>query len=153
MPGAIGLLLIITAIAFSSFISYDGNMSRASRGTLGVILLSMVSAFVFSLLGDISSFVISPPELEPGDSAAAIGLMEDAFEKGIGDAIADRFSLDRDEILVVCKGYDVETQTAKDINVKLSGKARFSDIPAVRRYAEGLGLAKEEVTVELERDK
>ena len=63
--------------------------------------------------------------------------------------MAEKFSLDRENIRVRLYGFDKDSLTADRIRVILSGGAALADYKAVEKYVDGLGVGDCDVEIEL----
>ena len=152
VDNVIYIISVLSAIAFSSFALYDGEKMKSSRTALGIILLAALGIpFLKSLISlpDISleqnPIYDNEYNEELRDEAA-----EESFLYGIKLAVAEKFSLSEEEVIVKCSGFSFEKMKAERIKIVLSGKAAFSDIRSVRDYVEKSGFGECEVLVSFE---
>lgn len=147
--GFVYIMALLFAIAFSSFAAYDAERTRAARTALGVILLAALATLFVNTLGDLgnTSFTDFPQYSTPKEESLIEKGTQEAFVRGIEQAIVQKFSLLEDDVTVTCAGFDFESARAQKIEVLLSGKAAFADIRAVREYVEKFRLGECEVTV------
>ncbi len=124
--------------------------SKAQSLALGIITLWVI----LSPLGDIiehfdpNSWMdsIDIPDYDSGEIDIVI---EDAFADGICSAVADKFSLNRDDIRVRLYGFDKEEMRAEKIMIILSGRATLSDYKAVEKYINSMEVGECNVEIEI----
>lgn len=134
-------VLALASVAFASFVIYDAQRLREARFTLGIILLA-------SLILPISSAVKGFSELDfdtGGDyatSSLANETVEEAFCRGIAEAVCGEFSFKTSDVSVKAVGFDAEGMRAEKIILTLSGKAALGDIGAAEDFVSELGFGK-----------
>lgn len=145
---ALAVFGICLVVGICLTISY--GQGKAQSLALGIITLWVI----LSPLGDMikhfdpNSFgqSIDVPEFSDGEIDVVI---EDAFADGICLAIADKFSLDRDEIRVRLYGFEKSKMCAEEIMVILSGRAALSDYKAVEKYINAMEVGECRVEIEI----
>lgn len=149
--GTIYVLAVLAAVAFASFAAYDSERARASRGALGIILLAALAVPFIDTVCAIPDIIDENlPEYDTDAGSMAQDVAREAFLRGIRLAVADKFSLNADDIAVTCCGFSFEEMRAESLVITLSGKAAFADIRAVREFAEKSGFGECEVYVSFE---
>lgn len=76
-------------------------------------------------------------------------VIEDAFAEGIASAVAEKFSLDTENIRVRLYGFDQSRLSAERIRIILSGRAAFADYKAVEKYIDEMNIGECEVEIEI----
>ena len=124
----------ITAIAMHlSHSAYKSTTRIATGLMLLLFVLTPVSALIRGL-ADLKLPSAPSPELPGEDEYTEVA--EDAFCLGIGEAIAERYSVTASDITVLCDGFNFETVSAERIYITLRGEARVLDYRAVKDYIE-----------------
>ena len=129
-------------------LALSNGSGKAQSLALGIITLWVI----LSPLGDMiehfdpNSLDVDIPEYGSGELDA---LIEDAFADGICTAVADKFSLDTDDIRVRLYGFDKEKMRAEKIMIILSGRAALSDYKAVEKYINSLEVGEGNVEIEI----
>ena len=121
------------------------------RIVLGIVTLYII---ISPLAGGLSSIDIDRwMDSLKGESVQVapgyLGVVEESFADGIALAVAEKFSLDRDNIRVSLRNFDIENMSAERIRVTLSGVAALADYKAVERYVNSLDLGECDVEIEI----
>ena len=138
---------VITGVL--GLISYGSG--RAEKLALGVITLYIIIAPLVSALSDMDidsifdKITLPEQELEGGYSEVA----EEAFSEGIARAVAEEFSLNKENIRVKIRGFDFENMRADSITVILSGRSVTADYRAIEKYFNGLDVGVCKVEIEI----
>lgn len=121
----------------------------ATRVAFSLILIGFLVAPIGRAVRDLPDQL--PPVFE--DATDRMPMYErvgqDAFERGVSRAVAERFSLSEQEILVVAEGWDAQTMRASRVRITLTGRSVLADSRAVRDYVERSGLGACEVNIEI----
>lgn len=129
-------------------LALSNGSGKVQSLALGIITLWVI----LSPLGDMiehfdpNSLDVDIPEYSSGEIDMII---EDAFAEGICTAVADKFSLDPDDIRVRLYGFDKEKMRAEKIMIILSGRAALSDYKAVEKYINSLEVGEGNVEIEI----
>jgi hypothetical protein len=75
--------------------------------------------------------------------------VEEFFADGVALAVAEKFSLDRDDIRVSLRNFNIENMSAERIRLTLSGVAALADYKAVERYVNSLDIGECDVEIEI----
>ena len=138
------------ALAFISAILYHVShtaLRESARLAMGVLLLSFAVAPIGALLPPAFDLEIPKVNFEGG---AYIEVTEEAFCRGIAEALSDEYSVGSDCFIVVCQGFELEKMTAECVSVTLTGRAALLDYRAVREFVLSAVNIKEcEVEVEI----
>ena len=123
---AASVFVISSIVGLLSHLSYNGK-SDPSRIAMAVILLYVVVAPIADLVSqsDGSIFDVNYDESIVDEDYEIVA--EEAFDKGILSAVADKFSLNKENLRVEIYGFDFENMRAERIRVILSGKAVLAD--------------------------
>lgn len=143
-----GVVGVCAVISLAGFVSYRGELDRAVKGALAVIMLAVI---VLPLRG-LSSHVLpdfSADGFLPEGDAEYETVGREAFEEGIRLAIAEKFGIDKEDITVTAVGYDFSSMRAQRIRVLLSGSAVTADARLIRSYITEQGLGECEVEIEI----
>ena len=137
---------LLVGICLSLRYGRSGGESLA----LGIILLSVIISPLADGLINFDSGIFDNIEIPDGIGQEGIdAVIEDAFAEGICSAVAEKFSLDKDNIRVMLYNFDKESLTAGRIRIILSGGAALADYNAVEKYIDGLGVGECDVEIEL----
>ena len=143
-----GVVGVCAVISLAGFVSYRGELDRAVKGALAVIMLAAIVLPLRGLslegLPDFSEDGFLP---EGGAEYEKVG--REAFEEGIRLAIAEKFHIDEENIAVTAVGYDFSSMRAERIRVLLSGGAVTADARQIRSYITEQGLGECEVEIEI----
>ena len=136
-------LVISVALAASvgGALIYNSERTLASRTAISVVLLFAVLSPIPSLLDALPT--LSLPEIPSGDTVADgeyARVAEDAFADGIGELLAEKYSLPEECFAVKLTGFDVNLMRAEKITVTLRDGAVRCDPLAVARYLNSFGV-------------
>lgn len=143
---AIGVFVISAVVGVCSHISYKGK-SDPSHLALAVVLLYVLVSPIRDMTLDGSFVGVEYDKSIIGDGYE--GVAEQAFAGGILSAIADKFSLDEEDLRVEIDGFDFEKMKAERIRVILSGKAAFADNKGIEKYVNKLEIGVCECEIEI----
>lgn len=124
---------------------------RGERMVLGIVTLYII---ISPLADGLSDFDLDRwlEELR-GESVSVApeyeGVLEESFADGVALAVAEKFSLERENIRVDLRNFDVESMSAERIRVTLSGVAALADYKAVEKYLNSLDLGECDVEIEI----
>lgn len=127
------IVSVLLAVAFCSFISYGGETDKHVRFVLGAVLLCALTVPTVARLKNFSLADFAFPDTELSGSHTA-QVLEQAYTKGVGRAVAEEFSLSEGSVEVRCRGFSEERVSADFLYVTLSGDAAFSDVRRIRSY-------------------
>ncbi len=139
----------ITAICgVLSLVAYGSG--RAESLALGIITLFILASPILGAVADIDPDdligEIEIPDDEIGSSFSQA--LEKAYSDGVRSLVAEKFSLNREDIRVKTVGFDTESVSAEKTRVILSGRAALADYRGIEKY---LNEALEgEIRVEIE---
>ena len=139
------ILTVSVSCAVVSYLSYPSALTDAAKRGLSIILILAIVSPLPALIEGIADFSLSDFEsVNSGFEAGQQGYekaMEDAFSLGIGRLVAEKFSLNEDDISVRVKNFNAESMEAERIYITLSGLAALSDAKRIEDYVfrEGLG--------------
>lgn len=127
------------------------GQGRAERLAVGIIILCVILA---PLVESISHFDpdgwLSEIDIpENGEGTELGGVIEDAFADGIAKAVAEKFSLDSEDIRVRLYDFDQTSLRAEKIRIILSGRAALADYKAIEKYIDGMEIGECDVEIEI----
>lgn len=127
------------------------GQGRAESLAVGIITLSVILTPLADLVisADPEDFLNSLKGDVPQEELGAEGVIEDAFAEGIALAVAEKFSLDPDDIRVRLVRFDQQAMSAEGIVITLSGAAVIADYKAVEKYVNSLDLGVCNVQIEI----
>lgn len=141
------LSALLAVISFLIPAGREGDAVR--RGISALALCAVLTPVCIAVRGaagaDISDFF--PGEIP--DETLYAERSEEAFCLGIRKAIAERFSIDPENVSVSVTGYDPGSVRAERICVVLRGRAAIADTRGIRAYVSGLGVGECEVELEI----
>lgn len=146
---AVGVFLISAIVGMLSHLSYGGK-SDISKLALSVLMLYVVVAPLADMVKNTdfkSLFEVGYNEEIITDGYEVVA--EDAFIKGIESAVAEKFSLSKDNIRVRVVDFDFENMRAEKIRVTLSGRAALADYKAIEKYLDGLNIGECRCEIEI----
>ena len=144
-------LVCTSAVVSFGMLAMRPGEERIGGAALGIVLLAAMLVPLLSLfgsVGDISSediFGTVEVETDEGDYVERTRV---AFEKGVAEAVADEFSLGKEDVRACAYGYDFEGVRAEKIKIILSGAAAYSDSRSVAAFVRESGLGEGEVELE-----
>ena len=130
-----------------SLLAYRGK-SDPSRLALGVILIYTVISPLASMSADfnINDIISNAPAAPEGEYGV---VLEEAFAEGIRLAVAEKFSLVREDIRVSLNGFDESKMRAERIRIMLSGRATLADYKRIEKYINELGVGECDCEIEI----
>ena len=150
----------MTEYAFSVFaiclVSGLCGLLCYGSGTCEKIVLGIVTIYVIltpfaESVGsfDLDSLTegINPPEISIENGY--ISVAEETFAKGICSAVAEKFSLNKENIRVRISGFDFKKMKAENIQIYLSGKGVLGDYRGIESYVNSLEMGECQVEIEL----
>ena len=145
----VSVFAICTCLGALGILSYN-EKNGAERAALGIILffviLSPIAESIDSFdFGKIDMDALVKDYCDSGYSEVS----EAALVDGISRALSNEFSFSEDDIYVTLSEFDFETMRCDKINVLLSGRAVFSDIPSVVGFVEDMGIGECYVEIEI----
>lgn len=146
---AVGVFLISAIVGMLSHLSYGGK-SDISKLAFSVLMLYVVVAPLADTVKNTdfkSLFEVGYNEEIITDGYEVVA--EDAFVRGIESAVAEKFSLSKDNIRVRVVGFDFENMRAEKIRVTLSGRAALADYKAIEKYLDGLNIGECRCEIEI----
>ncbi len=127
------------------------TFSSAQRFVFGVIILYVILTPLSDLAKnfdpDSLSGIFDSSVQTPDYSYESVA--EDAFAEGIVKAVAEEFSLDRENIRIDIDGFDFENMCAKKIRIILSGGAALSDYREIESYINKINIGECKVEIEI----
>lgn len=143
---ALAVFGICLVVGICLTISY--GQGKAQSLALGIITLWVILSPLGDMIEhfDTNIFDVDIPDYDSGEIDV---LIEDAFADGICNAVADKFSLNRDDIRVRLYGFNKEEMRSEKIMIILSGRAALSDYKAVEKYINSLEVGKADVEIEI----
>ena len=144
------VVFVAFLISAVSFVSYREN-EPAQRFALGVLICFSTLLPLVKILPSVNFDKIISEIHKLGDSGdgAYADNAKSALEKGICDAVCEKFSLDTGEVAVLAEGFDFEKMSAEKIRITLFGGAIFANVEKIEKYVLGLGAWGCEVSIGL----
>ena len=146
---AISVFAVCLVGGIALMLTYGGGTSE--KIAVGLITLSVIITPLADCLSDFNiEEWLNSIKAEVGDVGTEYGeVLEEAFAEGIVRAVADKFSLDKENIRVSLTGFDAERLWAQRIRITLSGRAALADYKAVENYVNTLEMGKCDVEIEI----
>lgn len=144
----ISILAVSAVIALGMLVSYREN-DKTAKLAFSVIL---AAAVLLPLSDAIAELVASAPSLPSFDAQGTtgeyVGEAEEAFCEGVEAAVAEEFSISRENIRAFCTGFDFERMRCECVSVRLFGGAVFANIEEIERFLKnGLGGCEVEIII------
>ena len=134
-------------VSVAGFAFYSEKQESMMRISLGIIFICAVISPLVSMVRGIADM-----DFTQGESFAVDNVYEktaeEAFCRGVMLALAEEFSLSKEEVSVKTYGFSAESISCERISVTLSGKACFADTLAIRTFIEDNNWGKCEVKLE-----
>ena len=146
---ALGVFAILLLSGLLSLLFYGSG--EAEKTAIGIIVAFAIISPIITVVGDIdidkALDSLSGGSYETDADPSVIA--EDAFADGIARAVADKFSLDKDNIRVKIIDFDMEKMRARQIKISLVGAAALADYRGIEGYVNGLGMGECRVEIEI----
>ncbi len=137
---ALTVFAICAITGVLGLLSYGSG--RAEQISLAVITLFIIVSPVVSAAGsfDMDNWLgaLDTPDID-ADSGYSQAI-EESFAEGIVLLVADKFSLNKEDIRVKPHGFDPRNMRADNIKVILSGRAALADHKAIEVYLDRLDM-------------
>lgn len=151
MNGYLSSVFIVSMISgLFGYLSF-GKLRSAERVVMGVILLYVIIAPLSDLVSDFDPndifSSINSSDVQYDEELSMVA--EEAFAEGIKLALAEEFSISRDDIRVKVFGFDLEGMSGEKIKVSLSGKAALADYRAIESFLNKQNIGECEVEIEI----
>lgn len=146
-----GLSVFAICLVGGALTLLSHGSGRAERVVIGIVTLYIIISPLADGLSDfdVDSWLESLQGEGVEVSPEYEEVLEQSFSDGIKNAVAERFSLDRENIRVRLSGFDAENMRSERILISLSGAAALADYKAVEKYIEGLDLGECELEIEI----
>ncbi len=143
------VLIICTSalIALGTAISYKEG-DKTLKGVFSLMLICTVLMPIVPVLSELSDTRIPEFTQKPYGEGSYTELAADAFERGVRDAICERFDLERDCVSVKVGEFNFEKMSCGKMTVKLSGKGLLADITRLEEYL-SKNFDAEDIAIEL----
>lgn len=141
---SIGVFALSLVLGLCVFLLRGTRLEATAVRVLPWIFVAAAIPFLSGIgdaAGDLASYF---PEVGSGYAAVS----EEAFEKGIADAVCIQYGLDGENVRVNAVGFLPEKMTAEKISVFLSGWDITADAAAIEHYVEKEGFGPCEVVYE-----
>jgi hypothetical protein len=146
----LSVFAVCAVLGAFGMITYREN-SSVERAALAIIILYTVSAPIAeAVLWDEGglSIDISLDEQKMLDEGY-IDVAREAFELGICRAVAEKFSINVDNVSARAIDFDFKEMKAGKIKVLLTGLGALCDRHGVEKYLNGFGIGECEVNIEI----
>lgn len=146
---ALGAFAILAISCLLSLVCYGSG--TAEKTAVGIIAAFIIISPLVTAVRDIDidsaldSITGGGYESEVSPSPVA----EDAFAEGIKRAVADKFSVDKENIRVKIIDFDMKNMSCGQIVIFLRGTGVFADYRGIESYINSLGMGECRVEVEL----
>ena len=126
------------------------GLGRAERRAIGIIVLSVILSPLYNIPSDFDpNSLLSDTRLPDGDNAQLGAVIEQAFADGIACGVAEKFSLNVEDIRIRIYGFDYEALRCDRIRIILSGRAALADYKAIEKYVNGMDIGECDVEIEI----
>ena len=125
-----GILILSSLFAMASGLVHP-RLKNATAFGMGVLLFCSIMLPLVDIISDINGdSLFNELELDI-DYNATDDMIEEAFERGISEYVADKYAVDVKLVSVKADGFDMEKMRADRIYVTLSGKAALLDFKKI----------------------
>lgn len=144
-------VFIVSAIfSLLGKISYKSALDSARRIGFGILFVFVITAPLFTMLGEISKTDIDKifsdfESYEGADYAVA----ELSLEEGILKCISNEFNIKEENLVVMVENFDISKRRADRVRVILSGAAITADYNKIENYVESLEIGECDVEIEI----
>lgn len=127
------------------------GQGRGESLTVGIIILWVILSPIGESLAhfDPDGWLDSVEIPEYKDESEIGAVIEDAFADGLARAVAEKFSLRKENIRVRLYGFDRNKLRAERIRIILSGGAALADYKAVEKYINEMDIGECNVEIEI----
>lgn len=131
-------------------ITYKEN-SSVEKAAIAIIILYTVAAPIADTVSRGKNELFEEFRLESIDvtDGGYIQVAKDAFEEGIQRAVADRYSIKKENVSVRAVDFDFSEMKAGKIRILLTGLGVISDTRGIEKYVSSLGVGECEVDIEI----
>ena len=148
--GVFGILAICGVL---SLLCYGSG--RAEQTALGIIaahlIISPLVTTIFSIDPSDAFDSLTGGEYETDVSPSLVA--EEAFAEGVRLAVADKFSIDKENIRVKVNNFNMEKMSCDKIKLFLDGKEVFADYRGIESYVNSLEMGECKVEILLGKGK
>lgn len=131
-----GLLVIVTFVSLALGVAHPRLKSAASFSA-GVLVICAILLPIVDIIRDIDKRYLVDDLLSDIDYADATDdAIELAFEEGIAVYIADKYGVNKGDVLVMADGFDIGSMRAERIYITLSSRASFLDYKKIEEEIE-----------------
>ena len=148
----LSMLISIGAVAALSTFAFWGDAGdKTFRSILSLVVIYTAASPTLALVGEIckSDFEIGSYVEENIDitETEIYSAGEKAFREGVREYVSLQFDIEKENITVQVKNFDLEKMKAEKINIILSGKAIVKDAAAIESSVFNAGLGECEVDI------
>ena len=146
------VISLVAVFSLFGYLFYPGASKKTESAALLILLLYFVSLPIASFIGEIrqgGAVFPSYEGIEELDGGVFYDTAEQAFCEGIINVLAERYSIDRENVTVAVEGFSLEKMNAEKIKILLSGKAALSNIRGIEEYVAESGLGECEVKIKI----
>jgi len=139
------ILFICGALSLLCYGSGRAEKTAVLIFTVFVIISPIIKvAWEVDIEGAIDSIVEGNYEIDADPSVVA----EEAFAEGIKEAVAEKFLLNKENITVKIRDFDMKEMRAGEIGIFLSGPATLADYRGIQAYVNSLGMGECRVEIQ-----
>lgn len=122
-----GVMLLLTFVALALGVSHP-KLRNATNFSAGVLIICAILLPLIDIIRDIDrKYSVDDLLFDIEYSDATDDAIEIAFEEGIALYIADKYGVNKDDVLVMADGFDIGGMKAERIYITLSSKAALLD--------------------------
>ena len=129
------VIYLSTCIALTVGISHPKLKKSISFGA-GILFICVILLPLVDIIKDINVKINVDEYVENIDSELSDDALEMAFEDGIREYLASEYRVDKELIVVMSDGFDLECMRAERIYVTLIGKAAMLDYKRIEEIIE-----------------
>ena len=145
---SISVFGILALFGILSLICYGSG--RAEKTALGIITAFIIISPIVTMLWNIDpsdALDSLTGSYEPDVDPSAVA--EEAFAKGIREAVAEKFIINKEDIRVKIINFNMEKMSCEQIKIHLEGAGALNDYRGIESYVSGLGMGECKVEINL----
>lgn len=147
-----GVIAVSSLVSLASLFLRGKETERATKIVFGVILFTSLFLPLRDLLPELREKIVGEgtPSLPlEGDLPYCTEVGKEAFAEGVVRAVAEKFSIPREDIGIRVENFDFRSMRAEKILLTMRGRGALFDPRRIEDYVTGAGLGECEVGFEI----
>jgi hypothetical protein len=145
---ALSVFSVCLAVGVASLLSIGGD--KGYRIASSAVIIWVCLSPLPSVIGNLDNGVLIPPGLDSPEGGEELsGIAENALADGICRAVCDKFLLKEGSVRVRLLDFDMNSMSAREIRLILTGGSAAADHRAIEKYVNSLNIGKCEVEIEI----